>query len=57
MYPVSPALADELNRLLTMHVRATGSKKAAEILEHFDEYLPKFRAVIPDEYLSWLKGA
>ena len=44
-------------RLLTMHVKATGSKKAREILEHFSEYLPKFRAVISDEYLAYLKGA
>ena len=34
--------ADELNRLLEMHVKATGSQKAREILEHFSEYLPKF---------------
>ena len=47
----------ELNRLLEMHVKATGSEKAREILEHFSDYLPKFKAVISDEYLAWLKGA
>ena len=37
-----------------MHVKATGSQKAREILEHFSEWLPKFKAVISDEYLAWL---
>ena len=31
--------------------------EAREILARFDEYLPKFRAVISDEYLAFLKGA
>ena len=57
LYDVSDAQADELNRLLEMHVKATGSQKAREILEHFSDWLPKFRAVISDEYLNWLKGA
>ena len=56
MYPVGPDEAGELERLLEMHEKATGSQKAREILEHFGEYLPKFRAVISDEYLAWLKG-
>ncbi len=57
LYKVSDAQADELNRLLVMHVRATGSAKAREILTHFSEYLGMFKAVIPDEYLNWMKGA
>ena len=57
LYPVSAAQSDELNRLLEMHLKATGSQKAREILEHFSEWLPKFKAVISDEYLNWLKGA
>ena len=57
LYPVPPAQAGELQRLLQMHERATGSKKAREILENFDAYLPRFKAVISDEYLSFLKGA
>ena len=56
-YRVSPEQAEELQRLLTMHAKATGSKKAQEILDDLDSYLPKFRAVISDEYRSWLKGA
>ena len=49
--------AEELKQLLQMHERATGSGKAKEILDAFDHYLPLFKAVISDEYLSILKGA
>ena len=56
-YAVSPNQAGELQRLLQLHERATGSKKAKEILAHFDAYLSKFKAVISDEYLSWMKGS
>ena len=55
-YPVTAELAAELKRLLMLHQRATGSKKAREILERFEETLPAFRTVISDEYLSFLKG-
>ena len=47
--------AEDLERLLTMHAKATGSKKAQEILDHFAQYLPKFKAVISDEYLAYLR--
>ena len=56
-YPVSPEEAEELERLLRMHERATGSRKAREILERFADYLPLFRTVISDEYKARLKGA
>ena len=56
LYEVSAQQADELNRLLEMHVKATGSEKAREILEHFSDYLPKFKAVISDEYLAWMNN-
>ena len=56
-YPVSEQQSDELNRLLEMHVKATGSVKAREILDHFNDWLPKFKAVISDEYLAFMKGA
>ena len=55
-YPVPPEQADELDRLLRMHFKATGSRKAREILHDLRAWLPKFRAVISDEYLSFLKG-
>ena len=37
--------------------KATGSAKAREILERFSDWLPKFKAVISDEYLAFMKGA
>ena len=57
LYEVSGKQAEELKQLLEQHAQATGSRKAAEILDRFDEWLPKFRAVIPDEYLKWMKEA
>ncbi len=55
MYPVKPEEAGELERLLMLHEKATGSGKAAEILAAFPDYLAKFRAVISDEYLAYLR--
>ena len=54
LYPVAEGQKDELYRLLEMHVKATGSSKAADILQRFDEYLMKFRAVISDEYMKYM---
>ena len=36
--------------MITEHVEATGSIKGREVLEHFSEYLPKFKKVIPNDY-------
>ena len=55
-YPVTGSQAEELKRLLTMHEKATGSRKAKAILARFEAILPLFKAVISDEYLSSLKG-
>ncbi|MGN1314785.1 MAG: glutamate synthase large subunit [Lachnospiraceae bacterium] len=41
---------DTLRELLENHAAYTGSKAAARILEHFEEYLPKFKKIIPEEY-------
>ena len=41
---------DELRRLIEAHVSHTGSAKGKRILESFDEYLPKFKKIIPDDY-------
>ena len=57
IYPLSPEQTGELHRLLQMHEKATGSRKAKEILRDFGAWLPKFRSVISDEYLAYLKGA
>ena len=40
----------ELKELIEEHVEATGSEKGALILEHFQEYLPKFKKIIPNDY-------
>ncbi len=41
---------DELKGMIKEHVACTGSVKGKEILEHFDEYLPKFKKIIPHDY-------
>ncbi len=55
-YPVRDGESEELRRLLAMHEKATGSKKAREILKDFGEWLPKFRTVVSDEYLAYLQS-
>ncbi len=42
--------AERLRYLISNHARYTGSKRAAEILASWNEYLPKFRKVMPVEY-------
>ena len=41
---------EELRNLLTKHVAYTDSAKAKMILEDFDNYLPKFKKIIPSDY-------
>jgi glutamate synthase (NADPH/NADH) large chain len=42
--------AARLHLLISRHARLAGSRRAAHILENWDEYLPKFRKVMPIEY-------
>jgi len=42
--------AERLHQLIANHARYTGSTRAAHILEHWNEYLPRFRKVMPVEY-------
>ena len=42
--------AERLRVLLENHRRYTNSRRAAEILDNWDEYLPKFVKVMPVEY-------
>jgi glutamate synthase (NADPH/NADH) large chain len=42
--------AARLKLLISRHARFTGSARAAYILEHWNECLPKFRKVMPVEY-------
>ena len=40
----------ELKDMINDHVKYTNSEKGKEILEHFSDYLPKFKKIIPHEY-------
>ena len=40
----------ELKSLIEEHVERTGSRKGQEVLDHFEEYLPKFKKIIPYDY-------
>lgn len=40
----------ELKEMIKDHVAYTNSVKGKEILEHFGEYLPKFKKIIPYDY-------
>ncbi|WP_244606469.1 glutamate synthase large subunit [Arsenicitalea aurantiaca] len=42
--------AERLYQLIARHKSFTGSTRAAEILENWEAYLPKFRKVMPVEY-------
>src|ERR1700722_6572814 len=41
---------ERLHQLIAKHAAYTGSARAKLILDHWDEYLPKFRKVMPVEY-------
>ena len=45
----------ELKGLIQEHVAATNSVKGKEILERFEEYLPKFKRIIPHDYERVMK--
>jgi len=45
----------ELKELIEEHVKHTNSEKGKMILEHFDEYLPKFKKIMPHDYRRMLK--
>ena len=40
----------ELKSLIEQHVAETNSEKGKRILDNFDEYLPKFKRIIPHDY-------
>ena len=41
---------EELRRLIEQHVEATGSDKGKEILSDFQNYIKKFKKIVPDDY-------
>ena len=46
---------EELKAIISEHVRYTGSKKGQDILEHFHEYVPHFKKIIPEDYKKMLR--
>ena len=46
----------ELKEIIGEHVALTNSAKGKEILEHFGDYLPKFKKIIPHDYERMLKA-
>ncbi|HWG06188.1 MAG TPA: glutamate synthase large subunit, partial [Beijerinckiaceae bacterium] len=42
--------AERLHQLISNHARYTGSTRAQEILDRWNDYLPNFRKVMPVEY-------
>ena len=41
---------DTVKTMLKKHLELTGSKKASQILNSFEEYIPTFKKIIPEEY-------
>jgi glutamate synthase (NADPH/NADH) large chain len=46
---------ERLHVLISRHAKATGSKRAADILANWKDWLPKFRKVMPVEYRRALR--
>ncbi len=46
----------ELKDLIAEHFSETGSKLAKRILDDFDNYLPKFKKIIPNDYQKMLNA-
>src|ERR1700751_3329404 len=46
---------ERLHVLITRHAKLAGSKRPADILANWKQYLPKFRKVMPVEYRRALK--
>ncbi|MCD8008530.1 MAG: glutamate synthase subunit alpha, partial [Clostridiales bacterium] len=46
----------ELKGLIEEHVAATGSEKGKEILAHFQDYIPLFKKIMPNDYNKMLKA-
>ena len=47
--------AGDLRHLIEEHYRYTGSRKAKEVLDHFDVCLPYFKKIIPTDYKAMLR--
>ncbi len=57
MKPVQDAEdISRLKRLITVHVKETGSPKGREVLDHWEEMLPLFKKIIPADYDHMIKA-
>ncbi len=48
--------AEMLRSMIEAHVRETGSAKGRLILEHFSEYLGKFKKIMPGDYRRMIEA-
>ncbi len=44
----------QLKQILTDYEKETHSERAADILEHFESYIPKFKKIVPEDYQRML---
>lgn len=44
----------ELKEMIEEHVKLTNSEKGKRVLDHFSEYLPKFKKIVPHDYKRML---
>ncbi len=47
---------DELQSLISKHLEETGSNLSKRILDNFDEYLPSFKKIVPNDYEKMLNA-
>ena len=47
---VCPLCGRQVEEMIKEHVALTNSEKGKLVLEHFKEYLPKFKKIIPHDY-------
>ena len=48
---------DYLRSLIEQHVKETGSEKGKAILADFENYIPRFKKIIPNDYLKVVSGS
>ena len=46
----------ELREILEDYEKETGSAFAAQVLAHFEEWLPDFKKIVPNDYQRMLKA-
>ena len=41
--------------MIEAHVQHTGSRRGQEVLDHFEDYVPHFKKIIPADYKEMLR--